>query len=617
MMRGFVTGAAITGGAVSGDAVARAAVTREPGIRAPLALLALFVLGPATLALHAQQITATVDRNEAPVDSPIRLTVTVTGAQGARPQLPELPDFEVTSAGEVNQFSMVNGRTTTSVRFNYLLAPRRTGTFTIPPVTVEVDGRLLRSRPLTVRIVEATEQPSEGRDVFVSATVSTTEPYVGQQVIYTWRFFTRSRITEPRLNLPSFEGFVMEDLGDVREYEAIVQGQGYRVSEFRKALFPQEEGSLTVPATTLRVQVAVANRDARRRGIFDNFFGRTVTEPRVLRTRPIEMNVRPLPAAPPGFSGLVGDFRLDARLSKQELQVGETATLTYTISGTGNAQMISEPKLPQPPQLKIYHDKPTSDLNRLDSGLSGSKSYSKALVPLVPGEITLPPVSLSYFDVESGSYRTTRAPELSLRVLPAKGGEEELRLTESMAPNAGKVAVRILADDILPVHRGLDAVDPGFPGTLGGGRAVFFSALVAPPLLFLGLMVARRRRERYAADVGWRRRRGALDRARRVLSELEGAPGHAAPDARSAAHLASRALRGYIGDRLNLEGRALTPAEAAQHLRARGAEAETADRVETVLARLEAVQYGAAAGSAGDLRHEMDELLTTLEERLP
>ena len=596
---------------VSHRQVSRRHVPHRPGPGLPVLLLLGAVLGASALPLHGQQITATVDPAQAPMDAQLRLTVTVTGAQGARPRLPELPDFDVTSAGRLNQIQMINGRTTASVQFKYLLTPRRTGTFTIPPVTVEVDGRTLQSQPLTVRIVEAPARPSEDREIFVDASVSTTEPYVGQQVIYTWRFFTRSRIREPRLNLPSFEGFVMEDLGDVREYEAVIEGRGYRVSEFRKALFPQEEGTLTVPATTLQVQVAVAREDPRRRGLFGDFFGRTVSEPRVLRTRPIELDVRPLPAPPPGFSGLVGDFRLEGRLSKRELQVGETATLTYTISGTGNAQMISEPELPNIPQLKIYHEKPTSDLNRLDSGLSGSKSYSKAVVPLVPGEIELPPVSLTWFEVESGSYRTTRAPELTLQVVPAEG-KEELRLTESMTPHAGKVAVRILADDILPVHRGLDAVDPGFPGGTGSARVAFFSALAAPPLLCLGLVVARRRRERYDTDVAWRRRRGALDRARRLLSELA-----EAPDPRSAAHLASRVLRGYIGDRLNLEGGALTPAEAAQHLRDRGAEPELAARVETLLARLEAVQYGAAGGATGDLRQEIDELLTTLEEKVP
>lgn len=587
------------------------AAERPTPIRAMAAFLLCLALGPAATAAGAQRLTATIDRTEATVDSQLRLTVTVVNGGNAKPKLPALPDFDTISAGQTTQLQMVNGRTTASVRYDYLLAPKKTGTFTIPPVAVEIDGQRFTSQPITVRILEADRQPRDTRDAFVNATVSTTEPYVGQQVIYTWRFFNRVHFAEPQLDVPEFEGMLMESLGDVREYDATINGQHYRVNEFRRALFPQEEGKLTIPSTLLRLRVEVTDlRKRQRRSPFDSIFRRTITEPRVLRTEPIELTVRPRPAPPAEFSGLVGDFRLQAKISKQELQVGESATLTYTISGTGNAQMISEPQLPELPAFKIYDDQPTVNLNRLDSGLSGTKSYRKALVPLVPGELTLPPVSLSYFDVESGSYRTTRTPELTLRVRPAEG-EEELRLTESMAPTTGKVAVRILADDILPVHRGLDAVESPLPGSGSRARIAFFGALVTPPLLFLGLLITHRRRERLALDAGWRRRRNALKTAREGLASLA-----QAPDGRTAAHDASRVLRGYIGDKLGLEGHALTAAEAAAHLQAAGAEPEMAAEAEEILTRLEAIQYGATGGAVHDLQQEIEGLLVRLETTL-
>jgi len=562
-------------------------------------------LGATADTAAAQRLTATVDRTSATVETPLRLTLTVIGSQQAEPQLPELPDFDVTFAGQTTQLQVVNGRATSSVQHDYLLAPKSTGTFTIPPATVEIDGRRFESQPITVKIVDAESTPRSSRSVFVSASVSTREPYVGQQVVYTWRLYTHVRIGDPRLDLPDFEGFLREDLGDVREYEATLNGQGYRVSEFHKALFPQEAGTLTIPATTLKLQVEVADLRRRRRPL-ESFFGRAVTEPRVLRTEPIELNVRPLPAAPADFSGLVGDFRLEAKISKRELKVGESATLTYTISGTGNAQMISEPELPDLAPFKIYDDKPSARINRSDSGISGSKSYSKALVPLVPGELTLPPVSLSYFDVEAGSYRVARAPELRLQVLPAES-DEELRLTESLAPTTGKVAVRILADDILPLHRDLDAVEPRLAGT--GGRFAFLAGLLAPGFLFVGLVLLQRRRERFGAD--WRRRRDALRNARESLAELA-----RLPDSRSVAHTASAIVRGYIGDRLGLEGRALTPVEAAQHLQRAGADPSLAMETEEVLERLEVIQYGAVGSTAGDLRREIEDLLQRLEAAL-
>lgn len=588
-------------------------VGKAPPRRGPrLAVVACTVLAVVALrpsaAAESGRLSASVDRTEATLEDQIRLTLTVTDAQGTKPHLPALPDFEVRGTGQMDQIHIVNGRTTTKSRFNYLLAPKRTGTFTIPPAKVEIEGRTYQSEPITVRIVEAAKRPREQRRAaFVTAEVSSREPYVGQQVIYTWRFLRRVPIADPRLSLPELEGFVVEDLGEVNEYQATLDGVQYQVSEFRKALFPQEEGTLTVPATSLQVRVAVDNPRRRGRDILEDFFGRTTTEPRVLRTPPLELTVRPLPAPPAGFSGLVGDFQLESRISKQELQVGESATLTYTISGKGNVQMISEPELPEISAFKVYDDKPTSDIKRLSSGLSGAKSFRKALVPLVPGEITVPSVSLTYFDVETGSYRSTRSPELALHVLPGQG-EEDLRLTESMAPTTGKVAVRILADDILPVHKDLEVVDRPL-----GGRTVFFGGLLAPPLFFAGLLLVHRRRERHSATAGLRRRRWALRRARKALSELEGSA-EPADTARSL----SLILRGYIGDKLDLEGGALTPVEAADHLRRVGTEPDLVTEVDKLLTRLDRLQYGAArsAGSA-EPRAELEDLLPRLEEHLP
>ena len=126
----------------------------------------------------------------------------------------------------------------------------------------------------------------------------------------------------------------------------------------------------------------------------------TLTEAKVLRTPMIELDVRPLPPAPQTFSGLVGDFDISARVNKGELKVGESATLRLEVAGTGNVGMISEPRLPPLPYLKVYDDRPGSAIDRSGRLLKGSKSYRKALVPLEPGELTIPALTLTFFDPE-------------------------------------------------------------------------------------------------------------------------------------------------------------------------------------------------------------------------
>ncbi len=555
----------------------------------------------------ADGIRATVDRAEATIEDQIRLTLTIEGSRSARPQLPELPDFEVYSRGQSTQMSFVNGEVTSSVSYSYVLAPKRTGTLVIAPASVELDGRIFTSEPIRIRIVEASEQPQDSRELFVSTKVSTTQAWVGQEVLYIWRFYRRVRIGDARLEPQEFRGFLVEDLGDVREYRATVNGVEYLVSEIRKSLFPQEEGTLLIPASSLTVQALV--RRSRAASPFDDLFGSPPTETKVLRSRQIEIEVRPLPDPPPGFSGLVGDFEIDARISKAVLEVGESATLKLTVSGSGNVQMISEPSFPELPRFKIYDDRPVGQVERSGARLTGSRTFSMALVPLAPGEEMIPPIELTYFDPDGGGYRQKSTAAIALEVKPAQS-QEDLNLTESLAPTTGKVAVRILADDLIPIRTRSQAVEASWVERLSAW--LLWTGLLLPPLVFLGTLLFERRRLRYASDVRLRRRHRARRRLRRCLGELRKASDDPTADSRQA----SRCLREYIGDKLGMEGLALTAADIDQELRSHGVDEELVERAHRLLARLEASQFGGLSFEAQEAVREIESVAVALERQM-
>lgn len=564
--------------------------------------LALLILQVAASA-QAQRIQATINRTEATTQDQLLLTLTIKDAEGVTPTLPELPDFNVIPRRPSTQVSIVNGQTSSSISFNYILVPKRVGTFSIGPAQVEIDGRTFQSNGIRVKILDPSAQPQNSRDVFVTAKVSNNKPYVGQQIIYTWRFYRKVQVGDAQLGPQDFSGFLAEDLGEAKSFQTTVNGQRYAVHEIRKALFPQEAGVLTIPPAELTCQVVVRTR-RRSRSLFDDVFGGTSTQAKLLRTRPIRVEVRPLPAAAAGFSGLVGKFEVSTEINQRQLKVGESATLNVTVSGRGNVQMIAEPSLGELSAFKIYDDKPSSSTNRSDSGLSGRKRFSKALVPLEAGELTIPSARLVYFDPDAGSYRTASSAAIELAVSPADG-QEDLRLTESVAPTTGKVAVKILADDILPLHKGLDAVDRR---SFGSTVPTLMAGLAAPALAFLGLFVAQRQRRRFALDSGLKRRKQALKMAHNNLRGIEtGADGPSR---------ASLGLRTYIGDKLNIEGSALTPREAQEELISRGVDNALAGEVRQWLEELEASQYGAGAIDQSRLRERTLEFLKGLESQL-
>ena len=579
-------------------------------MRRAIALLSFWALALPSL-LGAQGIKATVDRAEVSLEDQIVLTITVEGSRSARPKLPDLNAFDIVSGGQSTQVRIVNGKMTASVSHNYLLVPKQIGTFQIGEATVELEGRTYRSRAFKVRVLDPGDQPRQARDVFVTAQLSNETPYVGEQVIYTWRFYRHQRVQVAGANLEpqDFGGLLVEDLGELREFETTVGGQTFRVSEIKKALFPQEPGKIEVPGSSLTCQIVVRSRGRRRGSLFDDFFSRPQTATKVLRSESLIMEVRSRPAPPQGFTGLVGQFSIASEISKRDLQVGESSTLKVTVSGKGNAQMISPPIFPELSQFKIYEDQPKTSLNRRLDGLVGKKTFNRAIVPLEPGEITLPPISLTYFDPSRGSYRTVSTQPIGMVVAPGDG-KEELQLTESLAPSTGKVSVRILADDILPVHTELAAVAPLVSWTKGSSLLV---ALLCPPLLFLLVLGMQRHRLRLASDHGFRRRRGALKRA---LAEL-GRVGEAR-DSGEIAERASRCVRTYIGDALNLEGAALTPSEAEQHLRSRGIDEQTVEKVHRLLERLEAARYASASGQADEsaMTENIRRILRELDGRI-
>ncbi|MEM7354583.1 MAG: BatD family protein, partial [Acidobacteriota bacterium] len=135
----------------------------------------------------AQSIQVTIDRTEATVQDQLNLRVTVKGSQNAEPEMPDLSAFNVYYRGEQSQINMINRQTTVSMIYNYVLVPKQVGEFTIGAAKVQIDGRSYTSRPFKVRILAASAKPRESEGLFIRQTVSNKNPYVGEQVIYTWR----------------------------------------------------------------------------------------------------------------------------------------------------------------------------------------------------------------------------------------------------------------------------------------------------------------------------------------------------------------------------------------------------------------------------------------------
>ena len=69
--------------------------------------------------------------------------------------------------------------------------------------------------------------------------------------------------------------------------------------------------------------------------------------------RIIEVKELPL-NAPESFNGAVGDFQIDLRTTKTDLNASESLQTTVEISGRGNLKLFSPPPLQVPSSLEKY-----------------------------------------------------------------------------------------------------------------------------------------------------------------------------------------------------------------------------------------------------------------------
>lgn len=519
-------------------------------------LLILAILLGAHNALAAS-IVATVDRTETSLEEPLELTVTVDGDIDGDLKMPEMTQFDIQSRGESTQVQIINGSMSRTVSYTFLLLPKTAGNFTINSVAARIDGRMYQSAPIQVRVTTGQPRPAAEADdagglAFLRAVVSNNAPYVGEQVVYTWRFFRRVRVGNAALTLPDFSGWVASDLGEQKEYQTVLNGQEYVVTELRKALVAQAPGALTIAPSSLRVDMVVPRRGRSARDDrfggdpFGDIFGRGQSQTRVLKSDSLKLTVRALPPSPKGFSGLVGHYALHAELSKTLVKVGESTTLTIAISGTGNATQIPEPVIAGLENFKTYDDKPVVQNDSQVDALGGSKTFTKALVPQSAGEQVLPPIEMIYFDTSDNTYKTASSGELRLQVAPGEVLPTSSNNTPMVA-SPSKTPVQMLGDDLLPLHHELT-----FVRSTIAERAGLATAMLLPPLCFGLAGFLQRRRLNAGINTPLRRRQKALARARQALTQLDN---HAT---------ASRIVRDYLGDKTSVEGLALTPLEAQQ-----------------------------------------------------
>lgn len=323
-------------------------------------------------------------------------------------------DFEILDQKQSYNMQSINGSSTAQVTWSYSLAPKRSGTLTIPSIKYK-DAE---SNKLTISVLKGKAPQDENNppQVFIEATIDKSTAYVQEQVIYTLRLYSADRLASGELSVPESNDAIIEALGDTKKYFRMAYNRRYEVRERQYLVFPQKSGKLTIDAQSFNG--LLIDTQKRQRVRVREF------------TKPLSLNVKSPPSSFTGETWLPAtSLYLGEKWESdpKNLMVGDSITRTLEIKALGLLGSALPPignyKLNG---LKVYPDIPSIETQQHESGAQSIRQESIALVAISPTEVTLPEIRIPWWDTLNDVERVA--------VIPAK------KFKISVNPDLAKIA---------------------------------------------------------------------------------------------------------------------------------------------------------------------------------
>ncbi|MBN2343535.1 MAG: protein BatD [Deltaproteobacteria bacterium] len=582
------------------------------------------------------------DRQSFVAGEPFQIEISVTAEGQGEPNI-TLPNFEgagfqvlrknVTrpSSGYSFSFSIGTGQNARQViknsgttQYSIVLSASRAGKYSIEPVKVVLDGFTFTGKRYPIEVFDrgstsgaatassgvsasaggaaaVSEEQLEGAqldpDYFLHMIPSKRSCTVGEQIVLDVYLFTS--VGNIRANQfdkePGTEGFWVErfddfDLRNYRNRQVVINGILYEQVLLKKlALFPTKSGSLTISPPILSFMVGGG-------GFFTFSRGKQVRR----AASAVTIDVLPLPATgkPSGFADAnIGQYSFFVDTGETNVKTGELVTVTVSVRGSGNIRSVVLPEFGEVDGFKMYPPETDVEVEARGGQVTGMSQSKTLFIPEKEGNLTVPALSFSFFDLRTKSYKTVQSKPIAIRV--AKGKQ----------PDAGGVVVST------PSTAGDHQVDASIERMNAGMRTIVnevnISKRTAPmfsrgwylvlifgvPVLFFGYLIVLRVKKRAEENFTRGRSRRAEADAKKALASLEKESGLSNDRFFSKLH---KIVLSFLEDRLEETVVGDTMNQLSVRLSKRGVDEALCKEVVATLEEYEFARFARTEGSAGE-----------------
>ncbi len=590
------------------------------------------------------RFTASASNTTVAVGDQIQLTFQLEGS-GKNFQAPNFADFNVLMGpSQSTSMQFINGSMSQSISFTYIIQAVKEGVFKIPPASIETGGKKIQSNNLTITVAKGSNTSQQqsgnqqqsgktgsdnavqsgGKNVFFKVSVGKSNVYRGEGVLVTYKLYTKVTLVNYGLSkMPSLEGFFSQDIQMPQQLEFHIEnvdGVQYKVADIKKlVLFPQRTGTLSLDPMEGEVVARMQVKRQQSRDPLDQFFNdpffnnpffnNSVQDiPIKLKSDPVKIVVKELPeGAPETFNGAVGKFSMETDLDKKETKAHDPVTLKIKISGKGNLKLIDPPKIDFPPDFETYDPKVNANVTASGNGVSGSKTFEYLVIPRNAGEYKFSVSGFTFFNLDNNKYETVPGADYILKI--SKGDES----TTTTISGVSKSDIQFLGKDI----RFIKTSQPLFVQHNGAlfSSPLFYTLCGAPALLFVLLLVFRKRYDEMQSNVTLLKSR----RANKVAMKRLSAAKKSLSENNSEKFLDEmfQALWGFVSDRLQIPVSELSKENVSQALEQKNVSAESVTKFNQTLDALELARFAKGiAASNQEIYQKGIEVITKLEEEI-
>jgi hypothetical protein len=448
------------------------------------------------------------------------LSYQINGSQRGVEDFPrtiEVPGLTITFSGQSQRTIVSRGVPSVEISIRYVVQSGEAGEFEIPAQTFKVDGVELQAAVVKVSVKEG-QAVDEELTPTIQLAVGKTEFWKGEVVPVRVNVLVHPTVQPlsqffPQVKTPNFAVNRFDRSAGLEARE--LNGEVWRAWQMESVLTALQAGAQTFGPAEIKAELLMPTA-----GGFNTPFGQQQGDRRTvaLRSNTVPVNVKELPldGKPDDFSGAVGEFEVELLASPVSLNAGDPIAVEIAISGTGNFDALTAPRIESSEGWRLYEPR-VSQENRAWGTEPGRKSFTQILIP-EKNHTQIPSFVLHYFDPKSGTYVTRKSPPVLITV---KG---EFKPAPNPAAEARDFAAPI--DASAPTEELGDILDQ----PLTGGE--WLATAIAPipvnrtllhgvPALLLVLLVGQGIRRRFQAAAAARQPRpGAPREPYEVLTDL-------------------------------------------------------------------------------------------------